>query len=388
MIREKCFTIILLAFLPILVKAQYAVHNFGDFKVHGEYPIGLHLDFINDGNFDQDLGLVGFYSIDSNLEISGTVAPYFFDVEFQVDSGLMLHNEVKVKNNANIISGNIYTERTNLSTQISFMNDAFYIGETDLSKVDGFAAVMNKEVFTFPVGNQDRLRPLTIESAALNPMSKCAYFFENPNNSAILSKNFSTQNKDSKYLSISKVEFWILEGGMPSKITLTWDELSDISSLGDYLSDLKVVGWDKSSQMWINLGNTRVEGDIYRGRVTSDFFIPDQYEILAIGGKNELMETFETIKLDNYFLTPNGDGTNDFLVIEGIENSTQNSIQIFNRYGQLVYSKENYAGEFNGTSNVNLVVERPKGLEPGIYFYICTFYDLQQKHQGYLYLNN
>ena len=46
-----------------------------------------------------------------------------------------------------------------------------------------------------------------------------------------------------------------------------------------------------------------------------------------------MLETFETIELDNYYMTPNGDGQNDVLTIEGIENSPNNSLQIFNRYG-------------------------------------------------------
>ena len=368
--------------------AQDALHNYGDFKIHGNTAVGFHLDVINDGPMDQDSGLVGFYSTDQMLNLSGQVAPDVFDAEFQTNQGIFLDTEVKVKNNANIISGNIYTPRTRSDVQLNFMIDAFYTGETNQNKVDGYAAMTNKEQFTFPVGSRDRLRPLTIQSAAINPISRCSYFFEDPNNSITLGKSFDINNKVSEYLAISTFEFWTLEGSLPSKVTLSWDELSNVSALGDYLSDLKVVGWDKESLQWVNLGNTGVQGDMYYGTVTSDFFIPDQYEVITIGGNDDRLETFETIQLDNYYLTPNADGTNDNLEVEGIERSSRNSIQIFNRYGQLVYSKENYRDEFTGQSNVNNVYERPKGLESGIYFYICTFHDLQQKHQGYLYLAN
>ena len=115
---------------------------------------------------------------------------------------------------------------------------------------------------------------------------------------------------------------------------------------------------------------------------------PNDYEIITIGGNDDLLETFDTIELDNYYMTPNGDGQNDLLVIEGIERSTSNSLQIFNRYGVLVYTKKNYSNDFNGHSNRDNAIKRNAGLESGIYFYIITFNDLMQKHQGYLYISN
>ena len=41
-------------------------------------------------------------------------------------------------------------------------------------------------------------------------------------------------------------------------------------------------------------------------------------------------------------ITPNGDGKNDFLKIENIEQYPNNSVQIFNRWGQEVYSQDGY----------------------------------------------
>ncbi|NNC60938.1 MAG: gliding motility-associated C-terminal domain-containing protein, partial [Eudoraea sp.] len=86
--------------------------------------------------------------------------------------------------------------------------------------------------------------------------------------------------------------------------------------------------------------------------------------------------------------TPNGDGANDILVLDGIENSPNNVLEIFNRYGVLVYSQANYQNDFDGLSNRESVVKRGTGLASGIYFYIITMHDLRQKHQGYLYISN
>jgi gliding motility-associated-like protein len=41
-------------------------------------------------------------------------------------------------------------------------------------------------------------------------------------------------------------------------------------------------------------------------------------------------------------ITPNNDGKNDFLKIENIEQYPNNSVQIFNRWGQEIYSQDGY----------------------------------------------
>ncbi|MGB5668150.1 MAG: gliding motility-associated C-terminal domain-containing protein, partial [Maribacter sp.] len=191
----------------------------------------------------------------------------------------------------------------------------------------------------------------------------------------------------SKYLSVSEKEFWHLEGDVLSTVTLTWDEWSNVSAFAEYVSDIKVVGWHKEQKTWVNLGNTKVDGGIIYGSVSSELFIPNEYEIITLGGNDDKMEGFITLELDNYFLTPNGDGQNDLLVLDGIEKSPSNSIQIFNRYGVMVYSKTNYQNDFNGVSNRNSVINKGSGLDSGIYFYIVTLNDLRQKHQGYMYIS-
>jgi gliding motility-associated-like protein len=47
-------------------------------------------------------------------------------------------------------------------------------------------------------------------------------------------------------------------------------------------------------------------------------------------------------------ITPNGDGANDFLFIDGIEFYEENEMVIFNRWGDEVYKKRPYQNEWNG----------------------------------------
>jgi len=386
MMKLKLFLILIFSGLSLV--AQDALHNYGNLQLHDGTSVGFHLNLINNGNLNQDVGLVGFYAQNTNLSISGSEAPVFFDTEIAVDNGLLLQVPVNVTNNANFISGDIITAKNDTQFFLNFLDNAFYVGENDVSLVDGNAAATNTESFIFPVGDNDKLRPLEIISVAANALVKCSYFYEDPNTSQSLGKGFNTTQKTTSFISVSEREFWRLEGNMPSRVTLTWDAQSNISVLGEYISDLKVVGWSKSENQWVNLGNTQVEGNMNYGSVTSEEFVPNDYEIITIGGNDDRTETFETIELDNYFLTPNGDGKNDLLVLEGIEKSPNNTLQIFNRYGVMVYSKTNYNNEFRGESNQSAVIKQNSGLPSGVYFYIITMNDLRQKHQGYMYISS
>lgn len=68
--------------------------------------------------------------------------------------------------------------------------------------------------------------------------------------------------------------------------------------------------------------------------------------------------------------TPNNDGANDLFKIECIETYPNNELQVFNRYGALVYSQKNYANDWDGTANVSGVISRGDMLPTGTYFYV------------------
>lgn len=383
----KHITSIFILAMTLFVHGQDAVHNYGNIQVHESAMVGFHMDVINDGTFDENLGLVGFYNEERTLSISGAFSPVFYDTEVSIENGLYLDIPVEIKNNFNFINGNLYTPKDRSNAYLKFSENSFFVGEGNHTKVDGYVSAENKENFTFPVGDEDRIRSLSISTAESQNAFKCAYFFENPNSPLSLEDNFNTSTLDLNVSGVSDREFWRLEGHAPVNATLSWDDFSNIGALGEYISDLTVVGWSKKQMKWINLGNTALEGSFSSGSITSETFIPNEYEIITIGGAIDINETLTTIELGNYFLTPNGDGKNDFLVIDGIAESPNNLLQIFNRYGVLVYYKENYNDEFEGLSNRDMVVKGNIGLPSGVYFYIIALKDLKIRHQGYLYLS-
>lgn len=72
-------------------------------------------------------------------------------------------------------------------------------------------------------------------------------------------------------------------------------------------------------------------------------------------------DCFKEIIIPNVF-TPNGDGTNDFWVIENLDKYPNAVIEVFNRWGEVVFKSIGYLNPWDGYYN-------GKRLSPGCYYY-------------------
>ncbi len=376
---------ILCGFFVLVTNAQTALYNSGNLQIHTEGQMGFHIDLINDGSFDENEGLAGFYG-DLPLTVSGVFAATFFDIEISNPDNVRLNTSLNSRNSTNFILGDFFTPRAQTDNYLNFLENGITNGSGDISKVDGYAAVSNQQNFTFPVGDQVFLRPLALQSNGVNTFAKCAYFFENPNSPSTFSESFDTNQKVASLGEVSTREFWKIEGTVPSTIQITWNNRSNIGAIVDDPSSLGIVGWRKSTNQWVSISGGPGVGDLTQGFVTSTTFIPDDYEIITFAGN--LGEASELIQTDNYFVSPNGDGVNDALEIEEINLSPNNSLKIFDRYGLKVFEMENYSNtEFTGVANTNnFVIAKDKGLPSGVYFYIISLEDIGLDFQGFLYL--
>ncbi len=66
-------------------------------------------------------------------------------------------------------------------------------------------------------------------------------------------------------------------------------------------------------------------------------------------------------------IVPNGDDLNEFFYIEGLERYPENTLTIFNRWGEEVFTKKNYTNDWNGVNN------NGNPLPEGTYFYMLRF---------------
>lgn len=367
--------------------AQYAFQNNGNIQIHEEGQVGFHTDVVNNGVFEDNLGLVGFYSVDDHLIVSGTNEAVFNNVEVSVFDDLFLEKSITVSNNLSFITGKVITPRENLDVSLNFSEYFLHSGEGDYTHVDGYVSSRNNEgEFIFPIGDNDFFRPMIIPSQKEGTLFNGAYFAEDPNNPSTFNNSFNTSEKQAVLGEINDVEFWDLEGTSETAIILTWTKDSDVSKLATKIEYLRVVGWDKATSKWVDLGGETITGDMDNGTIKSLPFIPNNYEILTIGSDVRDVLGVETATNNNYAFSPNGDGINDYFVIEGIELRPNNSIQIINRWGAMVYSKDGYDNTWNGISEHSLTINKSKGLPTGTYYYFLKYHDTNTTVIGYIYL--
>ncbi|MNX78616.1 hypothetical protein D3C86_1102180 [compost metagenome] len=92
-------------------------------------------------------------------------------------------------------------------------------------------------------------------------------------------------------------------------------------------------------------------------------------------------------------ISPNGDGDNDSFYIGGVEFFPENTLEIYNRWGVLVFERNGYNNidsPFKGISEGRVTVNQNEELPAGTYYYVFKYKDLnknQQEKVGYLYIN-
>jgi gliding motility-associated-like protein len=124
---------------------------------------------------------------------------------------------------------------------------------------------------------------------------------------------------------------------------------------------------------------------VYNGTCPTVYNLP-----ISVGG----VQPCEAIIIHNAF-TPNGDAFNQYFNIENIEDIAcypTNNVQIYNRWGVLVYETKNYDNNtrrFEGISEGRVTVSKSEELPTGTYFYIIEWTTTTGERivkDGYLYL--
>ncbi|MCC9018419.1 HYR domain-containing protein [Flavobacterium lipolyticum] len=149
----------------------------------------------------------------------------------------------------------------------------------------------------------------------------------------------------------------------------------------------------KITQSDINKGSVSnqasVQGRSNKGVVVDDIsddesILEDKPTVLPLAGC--------VIKVFNAF-SPNGDDKNSRFYIQGLECYPSNTVEIYNRWGVLVFEKDNYNNEdrvFKGFSEGRTTIKQSEGLPVGTYFYILKYKDNESnshEQSGYLYIN-
>ncbi|WP_207784951.1 gliding motility-associated C-terminal domain-containing protein [Flavobacterium sp. HTF] len=243
----------------------------------------------------------------------------------------------------------------------------------------------------------EKANPSNCSSAILN------VFVEVPSIAIVKTAIFNDEN-NSKYANAGETityKFKITNtGNVPLKnITIT-DPLPGVVVSGQPIS-LDVNEIDENTftatyiikQSDINLGSVTnqatVQGTSERGVVVDDKSDDtdnsgDKATVISLSGC--------VIKVFNAF-SPNGDSKNTRFYIQGLECYPDNTVEIYNRWGVLVFDMDHYNNEdraFKGYSEGKTTVKQSDGLPVGTYYYILKYKDSDSNpHEltGYLYIN-
>ncbi len=82
--------------------------------------------------------------------------------------------------------------------------------------------------------------------------------------------------------------------------------------------------------------------------------------------------------------SPDGDGVNDLFVIDGLEKYPGTSLEVFNRWGNVIYSTSDYDNSWDAIASSNGITLGEGKVPPGTYFYILKLGVTEINKTGYL----
>ncbi len=83
-------------------------------------------------------------------------------------------------------------------------------------------------------------------------------------------------------------------------------------------------------------------------------------------------------------VTPNGDGSNDTWVINGLDKYPDHEVIIMNRWGDKIFVAKPYNNDWNGQTNVGILMGNEGKTTDGTYFYIINLSQDAQPIKGFL----
>lgn len=123
----------------------------------------------------------------------------------------------------------------------------------------------------------------------------------------------------------------------------------------------------------------------YCGRMGFDYLYANEDNDFISSGFDFYEDSLKVISLEKIMnvITPNNDGRNDYFVIEGVHEFDDAKVEVFDRWGRVVYKTDNYrAGTPSGPKPDD--VFDGKDLEDGTYFYVIKVANGQCVESGYV----
>jgi gliding motility-associated-like protein len=339
-------------------------------------------------------GITRMRGLKGYQDISGSVPMDWNNVEWnntKAQPAFHLSNEVRIFGKADFKQGIV--DDDNYNGLVVFESMASHINVADASHVDGYVRKNGNEAFLFPIGDGGQYRYAGISAPGnAGDAFTGKYFLEDSNTL------YPHSNKAGVIKEIDDKEYWTVDktaGNDNIFLTLSWDEDTTPSNIyGTPYDEIHIVRWDAAQNLWVDEGGaanpdtkevTMVIDPLKEYGVFTLARVKVE-DILPCGGKGVVVYNA---------VSPNDDGLNDYFNIEGIQNCTNNTVEIYNRWGVKVYETKAYntnGNVFRGFSEGRVTINKNEKLPDGTYFYIINFLDgasgKNSKKAGYLYINN
>ncbi|APA93673.1 MULTISPECIES: gliding motility-associated C-terminal domain-containing protein [Myroides] len=384
--------------------------NTGLFSVLPETIVSTRLDFtntasgvfVNDGSiyYYKDFTNDGYYGISSFTKssstffilsnsglakrIAGNSLASFYNIEFSSElNGIAfdLSNNIDISGLAHFKNGIVKVDSTkNRATSVSkgmvtFLAGAQHENVGNHSYIEGKVEKIGNENFEYPIGDQNFYRAASIGApqdvldavVAEYKLNDAAFFADRKLGTGVVKE-------------VNTKEYWKLEGKLKEEetviLSLTWDENTTLPSLlKNPEKELHIIRWDEKQKIWVDEGGVV---DMSTRTVTTPAKIK-KFGYFTLGTVHDDWILYDGVVIYN-LVTPNGDGKNDYFIIDNIQKYPNNRVEIYNRWGVKVFETTQYDPNGDGSSNVfagysdgKITIDKKKKLPSGTYYYIVTY---------------
>ena len=194
------------------------------------------------------------------------------------------------------LPGSISTAKVGAKGFINFANGSDWTGASDAQFIDGYVKVLHDNPFVFPIGSDNKYRPIAISGGA---NTSAAYFDKSPAKliaNARANKSTSTASTD---LQLIEKGYWNVSGKQSTSITLIWDKEAAIGTLTEgAVANLRVLGlkngkWEvipaSVDKQTLNSATHQLtasaqSSNLVNGSIsTTTEVIPSEYEYFTLG---------------------------------------------------------------------------------------------------------
>lgn len=368
-------------------KASGVIFNDGEFQFYKNYN--------NDGLFTHSTNQTTGYTVFQGSQpqmIAGSQPSKHFDVLFNNTSTqypFSLNSDMIIDGVGNFREGIVRINK-NDGGQLLFGNGASQMNASNKSYAEGMVEKQGNNAFAFPIGKLGYYRLAGISAPSNVADTYLSEYFKEDTNQI-----YPHKDRTGIISAVNDQEYWTITQAAGTTgsvmVTLSWhDQTTPAEFRGT--QDLHIVRWDATQNLWVDEGGVVDAG---AKTITTPVQV-DGFGIFTLGKIKENFLNPGDVVIYNG-VSPDGDGINDYLMIDNIEYFPENNVTIYNRWGRKVYETKNYNSKNNvfvGVAEGNGIVGSGEKLPAGTYYYVVEYlYDRDGQNQwikkvGYIHLES